>query len=270
MNQISNTNELLATPGLGRDLCVEFFGLPGSGKTTIAQAVHAILSRGNPELIFAPRLLRDEAGAAVRAATKLRLILSEFVRSGTWSDAVGRTIAIRQPRLRDSLRAVLTIATVGSLNANLRRRRLGAVLDQGALQALWSVQLCAPHDEYFDALVAGVLDDAVLSRRLHVAVETPQKVCIERLETRISKHSRMQNAGTAKDLHVWENAELLRQAILGDLRAAYQRQSIPDRIFTVDGTADPVATARQIAAAVLQMGPAGGLQRSTPVQRLTA
>ena len=270
MNQIADPNDLFAAASLRPDLCVEFFGLPGSGKTTIAHEVHAILARSNPELVFAPRLLRDEAGIAVRAAAKLRLVVSEVARKGTSTDEIRRTMAVRQPRFHDSLRAAFAVATVRSLYAKLRRRTLGAVLDQGLLQALWSVQLRAPDDEDCSALAAGMLNDAVFSGRFHVAVQTPQAVCIERLEARSSKHSRMQKAGTATDYHLWQKAELLRQSILGDLHAAYRTQGIPDLIIAVDGTADPAVTARKIVQDLLLIGPSQGLRRASPGQGAVA
>ena len=266
MNQIADPNELFAAASMRRDLCVDFFGLPGSGKTTIACELHAILARSNPDLVFAPRLLRDEASAARRAAAKLRLIVSEIGRNGASTTDLRRTMAIRQPHFRDSLRAAFTVATVRSLYANLQRRNLGAVLDQGMLQALWSVRLRATEEETCGALAAGILIDAVSSGRFHVAVQTPQAVCIERLEARVSKHSRMQKAGADTDYHLWWKAELLRQSIVNDLRAAYRTQRIADLIIVVDGTADPVTTAKKIAQDMLLIGPAQGLSRSTPAK----
>lgn len=274
MNQLAAQRELLAAAAPGPDLCVEFFGLPGSGKSTIAREVHAILARREPAMVFAPALLRDEAFVALRVAAKLRLVLSEASRGGTgiwtWTEAVRRTMAIRQPRFRDRLRASFTMATVGALYAAIRRRRLGAVLDQGMLQALWSVRLRLTQDAGFAGLAAGLLKEAAASPRFHIAVETPQAVCAERLAARVSKHSRLQESGTAADAGLWQNAERLRQTILHDLRAAYRLQGIPNQIITVDGTTDPVEAARRIAATILQIKLAQVLPRSTPTQGMSA
>ena len=269
MNQMPNPDEMHRAPRPGPELCVEFFGLPGSGKTTIAREVHAILTRSTPGLILAPELLRDEAGVAVRVAAKLRLILSEFARNGALPDAVRKTFAIRQPRVRDTLRAVFTVATVVSLYANVGRRRISAVLDQGLLQALWSVQLRLPGNDS-DALVADLLKEAAHSGRFHVSVETPSEVCAERLEARASKHSRMQDPGAAGDPHAWAKAELLHRTILSDFWAACRRQGSPQRVIVVDGTADPVEVAGQIVAAFLQFAAAPALPGATPNQGVTA
>ncbi len=229
-------------------LQIEFFGLPGSGKTTIAREVHKILSRSRPDLLFAPELLRDEAGAKARAAAKLRLILSEL--GGDGIQTVRKVFAIRQAHLRDKARAVFSIATVMSLYNKITRRGADAVLDQGLLQALWSVQLRAA-DGGSAALVAATLKDAARSGRIHISVETPPAICAKRLGSRGSKHSRMQETTAARDHTAWESAEMLRQTLLGNLRAAYRKQGVPPRMIVVDGTADPVQTATQIVTGLL-------------------
>lgn len=227
-------------------LTVEFFGLPGSGKTTIAREVHALLARKHSGMVLASDILCDDAGLVPRAQRKLRLIFAGLG-DGVTIPAARRAFTFRQARLRDKLRAASTLATVTALYTHMRRRRLQAVLDQGMLQALWSVQLRATSGDV-SALMELVLMDAAKSGRIHVSVETPTRVCAERLASRASKHSRMQTSGATKDPQAWETAELLRRSVLGSLRAAYRKQGIAPLIIVVDGTADPATAARQIMA----------------------
>lgn len=240
----------LTADAQGDHFHAEFFGLPGSGKTTIAREVHKLLSRDHPELLFAPDLLCDEARVTQRLAAKLRLILSDFG-GVNGLGTIRQAFAIRQAHRRDKLRAVFTVATVASLNTRIRRRRLDAVLDQGSLQALWSVQLRAG-GAGTGALVQRMLRDAAGSGRVHIAVETPPEVCNKRLNARISKHSRLQQAGAGADDAGWQTAELLRRTILRHLRVAYRHQGIEPRIIVVDGTPDAADVARQIVASLRQ------------------
>jgi hypothetical protein len=254
MTRLPLLREPLPIPISDSHLQVEFFGLPGSGKTTIAREVYAMLASNSSRLIFAPELLRDEAGVTVRAAAKLRLILSDLGRGNAGLHTAREAFVIRQARLRDKIRAVFTIATVASLYKYIQRRRLGAVLDQGVLQALWSLQLRAVGGGG-SALIAGMLKDAACSGRVHVSVETPPEVCLERLGLRASKHSRMQDTGATCDHRAWETAERLRLTVLRNLQAAYRKQGIPPWIIVVDGTADPVDAAGQIVAGLLRPRP---------------
>lgn len=252
MNRIAAPDCQPAAIRLPDGVCVEFFGLPGSGKTTIAREVHAALSRPDPGLIFSPRLLGDETRTAMRIATKMRLIVSEAVRRGWTVGEVRAVLAIRQPRPRDKLRAVLTVATIRSLYAWLRRHRRGAVLDQGLLQAIWTVLLFADEDEKSGRLVAEMLKDPVHQARVYVLVETAPETCGERLATRPSRHSRLQEHGRATDHRLLRKADLLRRKIIADLRAT----CLPGRIITVDGSADPRISAAQIIDALRHIEPA--------------
>lgn len=252
MNQLLDPQELISTALPGRELCIEFFGLPGSGKSTIASEVHAALSRMDPRMVFAPSILRDEASAPLRTAAKIRLILSALTRNGAIWGTLSQVFAIKQPTFRDKLRAVSTIATVISLYSSLGRRRLGAVLDQGLLQAIWTVQLRQPAFDG-DAFVASHLKKAATAGHIYVSVETPIEVCAKRLDARVSKHSRMQLAGNDQNLDLWQRAERLRQTIVHNFRATCRKQGIRPQIVIVDGTEDPKAIANQIVAILQQI-----------------
>ncbi len=268
MNQLIDPEAMMSSANLGPEVCIEFFGLPGSGKSTIARKVHAALAGVEPGMLFAPDLVHDTARAPVRIAAKLRLILSEIAHDRTILSLMRKTFATRQPSLRDKLRAVFTVATVASLYANLRRHHRSAVLDQGLLQAIWSIQLRLPIASGGD-LVADMIKGAAKGVCIHVSVEVPAEVCAKRLESRSSKHSRMQTADGARDLHTWEKAELLRRTILSDFRSACRRQGMPQHIIVIDGTADPEIAAGQIVATLRQMRAAQGLAQDAPAQGIS-
>lgn len=252
MNQLLDPQELCSSAHPGQEVCIEFFGLPGSGKSTIASKVHAALSAMDPSMVFAPAILRDDARTPLRAVAKIRLVLSALARDGEISGTLREALTIQQPSIRDKLRAVFTLATVLSLYSNLGRRRIGAVLDQGALQAIWTIQLRQPAADA-DAFIANLLKRAATARHIYVSVETPTDVCAERLDARVSKHSRMQLADGDRDLDLWQRAERLRQTIINDFRATCRKQGIRPQIVTVDGSGNSEIVANQIVAALLQI-----------------
>ena len=251
MNQLLDPEAMMTSALLGPDICVEFFGLPGSGKSTIARAAHASLSKIDPDMAFSPALLRDGAGVSVRVAAKLRLILAEIFGNRAILDLTRRALVTPQPSLRDRLRTTFTVATVAALYSSRRRHRQGAVLDQGLLQAIWSVQLRRPIANGGD-LVSDMIKSAAQSRRIYVLVETPAEICAKRLVTRGPKHSRMQTGEGTRDLHNWEKAELLRRTILSDFRAACRLSGDLPHIVVIDGMADPALSAAQIVTAFTQ------------------
>jgi hypothetical protein len=125
------------------------------------------------------------------------------------------------------------------------------VIDQGLLQALWSVHLrsgATPDSARWRRL----LDRAAAGARTWVVVETPPETCIARLDARAGRHSRMQDPDTLHDDALWHHAEALRGALAAALEAAFARRGLPPRLLRVDGTRDP---ADQAALLLARLGP---------------
>lgn len=268
-------------PGVPAPLRVEFFGLPGSGKTTLARAVHRLLRAAGPDLAFGADLLHDGAPAHVRATAKLALAAAEFARHPGDAGMVRDVLRIPQPGARDRLRAASTVAATVALYRRLDRTGRAAVLDQGMLQALWTVLLRArapggPAGALADALADAIVGDAARTSRVHVCLETPPEVCAGRLRARASKHSRMQGRDPAGRRDPWQAGEALRRAIAGRLDLASRDRAAPARIIRVDGTTRPDEAARRIVADLDRLGagvaPAqaedeAGLDPPSPVPR---
>ena len=229
---------------------VEFFGLPGSGKTTVARDIHARLVRAAPALVFSPVALRDDSTVMRRVTAKAGLIVGELGRDWNFRHALQQTLAIPQPSLRDAGRAVFTLSTVLSLYRQLERRQLTAVFDQGLLQALWSIRLRAKRGHRHD-FADDLLDDAARSARVHVFVDTPPDLCAERLAGRSSKHSRLQRAGASGG---WQAADDLCRTLLVELRGRYEVAGLSPGIVEVDGRMDPATTAHRVLEALEAAG----------------
>ena len=230
---------------VGQPVQIEFFGLPGSGKTTLAGEVNAILRLRDATSIYSPDVTRDHAPGLPRTLARSRLIASWFPwQAANWR-LVAEVAAVRQASLRDRVRSLYTCMTVAALYDRLDRTPWNAVIDQGMLQALWSVHL---HDRtgFSPAGWSRVLDREAARSRVYVCVETPVEVCSMRLDARSSKHSRMQSDAALNDRALWERADRVRRDLIDGLQAAFQRCAVPPRIVIVDGTGEPAATAADL------------------------
>ena len=195
---------------------VEFFGLPGSGKTTLAAEVFRRLSVRAPGMLFGPDLIRDGAGGRTRAAAKALLVARTAADRGALSLPLSAA-AVRQPGTRDRIRAAATVASVLGQYAAARRAGAGAVLDQGLLQAAWTLRFRSD-DPAAHGVATRLLDRARKNGAIVVFVDTPPETCYRRLHSRSSRHSRMQMAGTG-DPAEWVRANDVLSAILSEFRS---------------------------------------------------
>ncbi|MCC5987296.1 MAG: AAA family ATPase [Pararhodobacter sp.] len=161
-------------------MIVEFLGLPGSGKTTLATELGRQLSTDGADVVMRGEVLADERSVAVRHLRRARYVAA---------------LAIRTPRLflralrlirkdgQQNLRAVLKVCwniwcVLGWYGWLSRHRRQAVVIvDQGLAQAVLSIRLSAVDTtadwrgflrEYgrIDAVVITECDPSLLKARL--------------------------------------------------------------------------------------------------------
>jgi hypothetical protein len=192
-------------------MIIEFFGLPGAGKSVLAgELVEALRAGGDPAYMASSVTGPD-------ARTGLR-----YLRKGV--EILG--VLFRRPRASLALLYSLNRSGQGSAVQTLKRwadfmvaqglmsasRSPGSViLDQGILQAIWSIGLQGD--------LTGPLESLVANRRswrlpdVVVVVQAPVDEIIARLVSRPSRHSRLQDdvSGVAASM---EGAQRLMSLVL--------------------------------------------------------
>lgn len=244
---------------------IEFFGLPGSGKTTIARELSLLLASHDPRTIYSPRTTRDHASLIPRTIARSLLIARGFPwRRADWHAL--RTLAtISQRSHRDKAKSFFNYMTVVSLYRHLERSGCSAVVDQGVLQAIWSAHL-RDVEAFSNDRWARLLFCETGTSRFYVCVQAPVSICKERLNTRNRKHSRMQSYALFRDVDVWEHAELIRKGVLDGLLSSFHRRGTKPRVLIVDGTGDPAELAATILTQILD-AQARSQSRVTPTSR---
>lgn len=215
---------------------VEFCGLPGAGKSTIARALVASLRlRGIPTTeVMAP------IGPAAPRGTRIRRKSVVMARAVASPGGVGIVahLALRsgQADARDRVARPANLLVVRDAVRRARSQDGVHVLDQGPVQEWWSAALRAD-----DARVlAWAAADRAPGADLIVRVDAPVEVLAARLARRAARQSRLEAvAGPALE------AELTRGAALLDAICAQVLEAAgPDRprLVRVDG-AGPGAAA---------------------------
>jgi thymidylate kinase len=210
---------------------VEFCGLPGAGKSTLARAVVARLRlQGVPTVeVMAP--IGPDAGKAGRM---LRKALA--VARGMGEPGLGEVVvAAAQRDGRDRLARPANLLVVRHALRRARRRDPVAVMDQGPVQEWWSAALRARDRE---AVLAAAAADPAPEPDLLVRVDAPVEVLLERLAGRSVRQSRLEALDPAELRVVLDDGSFVLDRLTG--KPVHSPGTHRRRLIRVDGF-DPAA-----------------------------
>ena len=184
---------------------VEFCGLPGAGKSTLARTVVAQLRlRGVPTTEVMVRLGPD-AGSVARFGRKLGAIAAAATEPGSVRLAANVGFRSGQHDRRDQIARPANLLVVRHSVRRAHRRMGVHVLDQGPLQEWWSAALRADQAR---VLEYAALDPAERAD-LVVRVDAPIDVLVARLEARGARQSRLEGLDPDARARELERGELL-------------------------------------------------------------
>jgi glycosyltransferase involved in cell wall biosynthesis len=234
---------------------IEFFGLPGSGKTTVARAVMTQLRDKGYAVSFSGETMGDHLPIWRRSLRRLRLIARELAsRPGLLLRSIAR-LGAGPAGPRDRIKSVWNYCSVLAMSIrHSRSRHEVLVLDQGLVQALWTGQMHRrqnPSDEVDPALV----DADWFQRCLFVHVQATQRVARSRLQRRRQQTSRMQQSDRAGDRALWEKAVKIETDLAAQLEAELMQRSLDNRLVRIRAD-DRGKTAEIARTIVARLGPA--------------
>jgi len=229
---------------------IELCGLPGSGKTTLA---HALLDRLRESGMLAEAVDGPVSAAAPRhrrLPRKAILVGRAFVTHPRAQAHAARLVGSGQPSNRDMLAMSVRWSVAQQLLDQARRSGSGAaVLEEGLLQALWSAGLRTR-----SASVPDLVGLASTTARPDVVVhlDVPVELALERLRSRTSQHSRVQQLGRAEQLAEMQRGDALLRGLLTEWRRRGFGQVIEvNAAAHSSGQADvPVAVLKRLRAGV--------------------
>jgi len=167
---------------------VEFCGLPGAGKSTVARGLVASLRlQGVPTTeVMAP--IGPTAPRAVRIRRKSTVIARGLVSRGGFEIATNVGLRSGQASARDRVARPANLLVVRDAVRRARARVGVHVLDQGPIQEWWSAALRADEDRVLRWAAA----DPAPRADLVVRVDAPLDVLIARLRRRDARQSRLE------------------------------------------------------------------------------
>jgi len=176
-------------------LVVEFIGLPGSGKSALAHAVGRVLRERGVVVHEPTYTLAHEKGETTRQAVKARQALTTLVRSPSESLSWFRTFAgSRQARRSDLIKLTINWLHLTAVVEQAKRSSGIVLLDQGLLQALWSIEYEAGTSVLDGSGLAERLASCLPERAALVLTEVSLATTARRLTQRPGAASRVEQA----------------------------------------------------------------------------
>lgn len=199
----------------GHSMIIEFIGLPGSGKSTIATYVEGELKKAQNVVRSRRHALADEHNTIAR-----HLFRSRFVFFGILSAPLllGKAAKIilhdGQGTSRETLKVMWNLWCVLGwyrwLWFTMRSEQI-TVVDQGLGQAIWSISLNAKKfgDDWQAFLVNVGIENIIF-----VHVRCDRELAAHRLSGRLAGNSRMGSISVVVDPLLWNRAELCMNILL--------------------------------------------------------
>lgn len=173
-----------------RGLCIEFVGIPGAGKSTVAECVVEELRAKGLVVTEASHVMASSGSPLKRLAVKMWLLIISCILLPR--EALSITLRTGQLTRYGRLGAWLTVSinllAVKAVEKLHAKKGTIVVFDQGLLQGLWSIRLSAAND--FDSTTLS--RPPTISNRLIIFINSDQSLIRERLATR-NGSSRLDN-----------------------------------------------------------------------------
>lgn len=224
---------------------IEFFGLPGSGKTRVSRELVRLLRANGLCVSFSGDRMGDGKHVAWRTLRRLRLVLGEAPRHFGNLCRGGGLIWTRSEGVVDGLHSLWNFLSVEAMASRQLRGHDILVLDQGLVQAIWSARMRETQDGSAASWHA-IVDDAWLGQCFFVQIECRMDVAMGRLSARKARTSRMQRPDRFQELALWSRGAALVTELGEMVETGLRRRSLANRRVTVrvDGDVDSHALAQ--------------------------
>lgn len=209
-------------------MIVEFFGLPGAGKSTLAAALVTALRTSGDPASSPSSMVGSDVSAPLRYVRKSTRIGSSVVRRPAASFRLLRSIAESEQESKTQVGKRWGDFMLAQAFLSQQPSGGSVVLDQGFMQAVWSIGLRGRLESPLQTL-SGTTDAWSRPDRV-IVVEAPLDQLAKRLRARASRHSRVQDSGRSTVAEL-DRARDLMSHLLAEARSLGLE---PESIITIE------------------------------------
>lgn len=225
---------------------VELVGLPGTGKSTIARHLATILSGAGIQTSLKSVLLEDDGNFIQRQQKRFQLILRN---AKNCRDLYRRSFRlISDSGQRSTLDFAIVASNFWSVVALLAEGRTAKdrlmIVDQGLVQAVWSVQLSSLRALSLESW-APLLFTAGIAETLLAHIETDISVSRHRVSARNETRTRLESGSSDEQNRQWQVASDNMSTLVEWAQRTMPHDQYGPRVLSIrnhEGTPETAAT----------------------------
>jgi adenylate kinase family enzyme len=177
------------------NVIVEFYGLPGVGKSTISHEVVSILSRNNVVVVEETRNVDTVTGVLSRQIIKLLLAIKNIaLKPIAKFRLIIQLLGIKQSSVLSTIKLLINYLYICQIYKNCENKSSIKIIDQGLLQAAWSLLLENSSDANIDSvnrLLKDEINEIKKNTYIVVILEADVNILVERILKRKHGFSRL-------------------------------------------------------------------------------
>jgi glycosyltransferase involved in cell wall biosynthesis len=210
---------------------IEFLGLPGSGKTTIARKLLGLMREQRAPVRFSRDSMGIELAFFRRSLRRLILVAQVFLRAPVTMYFASRGLIRQRAAGKEAMKTRWNFWSV--LAMQLRQARDGLLIaDEGLAQAIWTARVhhgpnAASAQTVFKQL------DSWIGETLFIHVDAPAAVARQRLAGRRHHTSRFQDTDRLGDVALWARGEALIERVAQEIDEELGRRNLHGRLLRI-------------------------------------
>ena len=229
-----------------RIAAVEFVGLPGSGKTTIARELIGLLREQRAPVRFSGDIMGDELPFLRRSLRRLALVSQAVVHAGDKMYSASRGLTPQHALGKGAVKTWWNFLSVLAMQARVQRKGM-LIADQGLAQGIWTARIRHGRDAIPVQSVSEELDDWI-DETLFIHVDAPTPIAQQRLAPRRQRTSLFQEPDCIGDASLWACGEEVVERIQREIGEALESRGLSDRLLRIPsgGSDTPLDRAKTI------------------------